>query len=300
MKNLGNGRELGSTAAPAGASLHACGVPGAAQYLDLLKKCLTGYLYPESSSFPLRPPSHIGFSPRAAAKWALVRLADRFGYGIQKVVRFDPWLRESGSDWPMIALTMVGLKRLDNLQWCIEDVLRNNVPGDLIETGVWRGGCTILMRAVLAAHGDTSRCVWAADSFEGMPRPSAEKDKESLIDLSDNEYLSASLEDVRANFARFGLLGDQVHFLKGWFQDTLVDAPIERLSILRLDCDLYGSTMLALNALYRRVQPGGYVIVDDYGSWRTSKAAVDEYRREHRITEPLRDIDGQGYYWQVN
>ena len=66
---------------------------------------------------------------------------------------------------------MVGLARLDNVQHCVEDVLRNRVPGDLIEAGVWRGGVTILMRAILKAHGVSDRNVWVADSFRGLPRP---------------------------------------------------------------------------------------------------------------------------------
>lgn len=83
--------------------------------------------------------------------------------------------RSEGRDWPVDAETMVGWERLSNLQMCITEVLRRGVPGDLIETGVWRGGSTIFMRAVLKAYGDTQRRVWVADSFQGLPRPDPER-----------------------------------------------------------------------------------------------------------------------------
>lgn len=81
----------------------------------------------------------------------------------------DPALRENGRDWPQFAHTMVGMKRLDNIHACLKDILKNNIPGDCIETGVWRGGSTILMRAILKAYNDPKRKVWIADSFEGLP-----------------------------------------------------------------------------------------------------------------------------------
>jgi O-methyltransferase len=217
-----------------------------------------------------------------------------------KRVPYDPQKRENGRDWPCFGYSMAGLRRLDNLQFCVDDALKNNVPGDLIETGVWRGGSVILMRAILKQRGVTDRIVWAADSFEGMPRPDGEKyPADSGADLSDIDFLSVSLEQVKANFARFGLLDDQVRFLKGWFRDTLPDAPIERLAVLRLDGDLYESTMDSLNALYQRISPGGYVIVDDYWSWPMCRQAVTDYLAKHNITANIKPIDKDSVYWQV-
>jgi O-methyltransferase len=192
---------------------------------------------------------------------------------------------------------MIGLRRLDNLQECIVDV-RHEVPGDLIETGVWRGGATIFMRATLQAYGDTQRRVWVADSFQGLPKPDATAyPQDAGIRLHAVELLSVSLEQVQDNFRRYGLLDDQVEFLPGWFRDTLPSAPIEHLAIMRLDGDMYESTMVALEALYPKLSPGGYVIIDDY---RVSncRQAVDDFRREHSITEPLNQIDWTGTYWQ--
>jgi len=202
-----------------------------------------------------------------------------------------------GWGWPTRAMSMIGLRRLNNLESCVEHVLANDVPGDFIETGAWRGGATILMRALLDVHRVHNRIVWVADSFEGMPVPNADlypADRE--LDLSKVERLSVSLEEVRRNFRRYGLLDDQVRFLKGWFRDTLPTAPLDRLAILRLDGDLYESTRDALTHLYPRLSRGGCVIIDD--NWVPAcSQAVDDYRAEHRITEKIITIDSQGAYW---
>ena len=104
---------------------------------------------------------------------------------------------------------MIGLKRLDNLRLCVENVLENDIPGDLIKTGVWRRGATVFMRAILQVHGVTDRIVWAADSFEGLLPPNPEK---YPADEGDRHYtkdfLRVSLDEVRTNFARYGLLDD--------------------------------------------------------------------------------------------
>ena len=212
----------------------------------------------------------------------------------------DPRMRRSaveGWDWPTRGFSMIGLRRLNNLEQCFEHVVSNNVPGDLIETGVWRGGAAIFMRALLAAWGAADRAVWVADSFAGMPVPNAEKypaDKE--LNLTHLDSLVVSLEQVRRNFERHGLLDDQVKFLKGWFKDTLPEAPIERLAILRLDGDLYESTSDSLTHLYPKVSPGGCVIIDDY--WVPAcRQAVADYRTAHRIADEIQKIDSHGVFW---
>jgi hypothetical protein len=204
---------------------------------------------------------------------------------------------------------MIGVERLDNIQRCIEDVLRDGVEGDLIETGAWRGGATIFMRAVLKAYGVDDRVVWVADSFRGLP-DSATADEgdaeDAAVDVGNlNDggpmglALAVPLDRVKANFAKFGLLDEQVRFLEGWFDETLPAAPIEKLAILRLDGDLYGSTMDALRALYSKVSPGGFVIVDDYQSWPQCRRAVDEFRAAHGITDEIVPVDDDGVYWRV-
>jgi O-methyltransferase len=194
---------------------------------------------------------------------------------------------------------MIGLRRLDNLEHCVRDVVQRGVAGDLIETGVWRGGASIFMRAVLKALGDTTRTVWAADSFQGLPRPNAAAYPADEGESSWRRFeLAVGLDTVKANFAKYGLLDDQVRFLVGWFSDTLPAAPIERLAVLRLDGDLYESTIVALRALYPKLSPGGYVIVDDWGAVPACKEAVADFRAEAKIDDPIREIDWTGVYWQ--
>lgn len=266
-----------------------------ALYLDFMKKCLTRYVFGGP---------YAAVRPRRRGLWRFLypplrRLLAAGGFEMVRRVEFDPSARAEGRDWPWEAETMIGLKRLDNLQTCVTDVLERGVPGDLIEAGVWRGGAAIFMRAVLKVYRDTARAVWAADSFQGLPRPDPER---YPADEGDRHWtypaLSVSLEDVKANFARYGLLDDQVRFLVGWFKDTLPGAPIERLAVLRVDADMYESTIQALEALHPKLSVGGYVIVDDYGAVEACRKAVDDFRTEHSITADLVPIDWTGVYWR--
>jgi O-methyltransferase len=212
---------------------------------------------------------------------------------------YDRTVRVLGRDWPATAATMIGIARMRNLRLLVERVLAEGIPGDLIETGVWRGGACIYMRGVLAAHGDATRRVFVADSFRGLPPP----DPSAYPADTDDEHhkvadLAVSRAEVEANFRRYGLLDERVVFLEGWFRDTLPAAPIERLAVLRLDGDMYESTKQALDALYHKVSPGGFVIVDDY-VLKPCAQAVDEFRARHGIQAPLRDVDGAAVWWRV-
>lgn len=212
---------------------------------------------------------------------------------------YDPSLRETGRDWPQEAHTMIGVKRLDNVHCCLKEVILNNIPGDCIETGVWRGGATILMRAILKAYNDTSRKVWVADSFAGLPPPNPEKyPADEGLNLNEYVELAVSLDQVKENFSRYGLLDDQVIFIEGLFSNTLPTAPIDNLALLRLDGDLYESTMDALVNLYPKLSIGGFVIIDDYGVFTACSRAVEDYRSLHGITDPIIDIDSSGVYWK--
>lgn len=216
---------------------------------------------------------------------------------------FDQRTRDLGMDWPVDAETMIGMQRLTSLQNCVETVLADDIPGDLVECGVWRGGASILMRAVLAAHGDTTRSVWLADSFEGVPPPDAENYKADKLPWyamglhRAAPVLAVSEAEVKANFERYGLLDDQVRFLPGWFKDTLPNAPIDRISVLRLDGDLYESTIQALDALYSRLSPGGFCIIDDY-NLDGCRQAVADYRGKHGISTEIVTIDQCGVFWR--
>jgi hypothetical protein len=214
-------------------------------------------------------------------------------------VSLADFLQGAKYDYPARAHTMIGVKRLRNIQKLVEDVIANDVPGDLLEAGAWRGGATIFMRALLEAHDVRDRTVWVADSFEGLPPANPEVyPADEGMKLNEIPALAISIEEVRSNFERYGLLDDQVKFLKGWFKDTFPGAPIEQLAVLRLDGDLYESTMDSLVPLYPKVVSGGYVIVDDYQIIPSCKKAVDDYRAEHGISAPIVEVDWNAVYWQ--
>nr|WP_295469463.1 TylF/MycF/NovP-related O-methyltransferase [Mesorhizobium sp.] len=219
----------------------------------------------------------------------------------------DPWsggaysegLRAEGRDWPSQAHSMVGIRRLQNLSDLTRRALERGVPGDLIETGVWRGGACILMRGLLAAYGDSARRVVVADSFDGLPPPRPE---EYPADEGDNHHtfrqLAISLEEVQANFAAYGLLDERVEFLKGWFRDTLPKQKGRQWSVVRLDGDMYESTMDGLVNLYDGLSPGGFIIIDDYGAIPACKAAVDDFRASRGIEARITWVDWTGVWWQ--
>jgi hypothetical protein len=204
------------------------------------------------------------------------------------------------------AVTMLPMARLDNLQDCIASVVADKIPGDFIETGVWRGGASIFMRAMLKAMGVSDRVVWVADSFEGLPEPDAERfpveaeAHQGVVMKRVYNHFAADIEAVRANFAAYGVLDSQVVFLEGWFKDTLPDAPVSTLAIMRLDGDYYESTMDALTNLYDKLAIGGYAIIDDYGenTWTYCRKAVDDFRRERGIDEPVQRVDSKCYFWR--
>jgi O-methyltransferase len=163
---------------------------------------------------------------------------------------------------------------------------------------VWRGGASIFMRGILKAHGVSDRQVWVADSFEGLPAPDARYPEDGASEFHMHEALAVSLDEVRANFARYGLLDEQVRFLKGWFRDSLPAAPIKKLAVMRLDGDMYESTMDALVWLYPKLSPGGFVILDDYNTVTSCNEAALGYRKEHGITAAIVEIRGGGAFWR--
>ncbi len=239
------------------------------QYLELIKRCLTGLIYEDS---PL----------------------DTFGQ-----TSFDRAIREVGLDWPSQAHTMIGVKRLDNLQALVESVLGEDIKGDLIETGVWRGGACILMAAVLRIYGHNNRRVYVADSFSGLPEPNPSLyPQDDHSDFHTYPELAVSLDEVKRNFVKYGLLGDNIVFVPGFFQDTLPNLNIDAIAILRLDGDMYESTIVALRSLYHRVSQGGYIIIDDYHVVEACRAAVHDFIREASISVNLAEIDGVGVYWK--
>ncbi|MGH0945612.1 TylF/MycF family methyltransferase [Bacillus mycoides] len=206
--------------------------------------------------------------------------------------------RKLGEDWPKAAHSMIGRSRMNQLHDAMETIIKENIDGDFIETGVWRGGACIFMRGFLKAYGITNRKVWVADSFEGLPTPDIKNYPQDKDDtLYQYDYLRVSLEEVQKNFKKYDLLDDQVHFLKGWFKDTLPTAPVEKIAIARLDGDMYESTMDSLTNLYHKISPGGFIIIDDY-ALPTCEKAIFDFRKKYSIETPLIPIDNLSVYWR--
>jgi hypothetical protein len=207
--------------------------------------------------------------------------------------------RIAGMDWPLHGLTMVGLARLDDLQACVESIVADAVEGDLIEAGTWRGGASMLMRATLDSLGEDDRTVWVADSFQGFPRVDRDEgDGYDLgVDLAAVDYLAVPLEEVEDSFARLGL-EQGVRFVPGFFEDTLPSLSERRWSIVRLDGDTYDATRFSLQALYPGLAAGGFLIVDDYLQIDPCREAVDDFRRELGITEPIEPVDWSAARWR--
>jgi O-methyltransferase len=259
-------------------------------YLNLIKKCLINEIYGEYEAIP------VGGRPLSRLLQSVLR---RRKLSLMRTNIYSTITRTRGRDWPPFAHTMIGLERLDNIQQCAEDILLNNIPGDLIETGVWRGGSTIFMRAILKAHKNIDKNVWVADSFEGLPKPNPAKYPADRGDLHHaQKSLAVSLDQVKENFQKYDLLDDRVIFLKGFFCDTLSTNDINKLALIRLDGDMYESTMDALVYLYPKLSVGGYLIVDDYGAVNSCRKAVEDYRMQHNIDDQIIQIDGIGVYWQ--
>ncbi len=257
-------------------------------YLELLERALTHTLYhpPDTRD----PPQHV--------REAYAEEFKRLGLSVRPQEVRETAHRTDGRDWPVYAQTMVGVQRLRNIRRCTETVLTDRVAGDLIEAGCWRGGVAIMMRGVLSAYGDRDRTVWAADSFAGLPPPDEERYPADVGDRGHTaEELAVPLDEVQDNFRRYGLLDEQVRFLPGWFRETLPTVSKQRWAIVRLDGDLYESTMDGLVNLYPRLSPGGFLIIDDYG-FDNCRAAVEDYRREHGITEEIQRIDWTGAFWR--
>lgn len=251
-----------------------------ARYLEIVKRSLADFLYDFNRKDDEDPGPFTCLDPRSGRTLHLT------AYDIEKIKGLG------GRDW---AHSMSGLQGLNQLQQALETVLKTGIPGDLIETGVLRGGTCLFMRAILKAYGVTDRQVWLADSFQGFP---PEVPKPWDVTREPDYVWFASPDEVADLFRRYGLLDDQVRFLPGWFADTLPTAPIRQLAILRLDGDLYSSTHQALDALYPKLSPGGYAIVDDYHAFAECSQAVEEYRSRHGIMAPCLPVGSIGVYWR--
>jgi O-methyltransferase len=200
--------------------------------------------------------------------------------------------------------TMTSSQRIISLCNAVEHVVRHNIPGDFVECGVWRGGSMMAAALALQHLGDTNRDLFLFDTFEGMTPPSdadvRADDHKSAAEILQTSapdsvmWANASLEDVTANMGRTGYPKDRIHFIRGLVENTIPSNAPEKIALLRLDTDWYSSTKHELANLYPRLAPNGIMIVDDYGYWRGSRQAVDEYIAENKLPIFLHRIDDTG------
>jgi hypothetical protein len=194
--------------------------------------------------------------------------------------------------------TATSVERMYGLYQAVRHVAATGLEGDFVETGVWRGGSSMLAALTLARAGAQPRRLWLYDTFEGMPEPSqhdvdhtgrsaATEWEQHPGHLSDDISCEASREQVEQALVGAGLDLDQFAFVKGKVQDTIPAQAPERISLLRLDTDWYESTRHELEHLYPRLVPGGVLLLDDYGHWEGSRRAVDEYFAAEGRTRPL-------------
>ncbi len=270
------------------------------RYLDLLARALVNLIYPEHELRLEHLAEHGITGDRVTDQRAMrdigIHKAERLAALVAAKIDGRNWERRVTSQ----SHTMVGLRRLQSLERCAARVFADRVPGDFLEAGVCQGGAAIFMRALQVAYDEGARRTWLADSFAGLPPPEHPKDVADGLDFTESvqPWLAANLESVQENFRTYDLLSDHVRFLPGWFSETLPTATVDRLAILRVDADLYASTLEALDALYDRVSTGGYVVIDDYWALDACRAAVDDFRSSRSIDEPLRRIDWAAVLWR--
>lgn len=179
----------------------------------------------------------------------------------------------------------MGEVRLSHLESCLDKLRADGVGGDLVDCGTGRGGGAIFMRGYLDAHHVADVSVWVADTFRVE-----DEDPSDLLDLA------ADLSAVRQSFSQLGLLDDRVRFLQGPPSDTLPEAPIDGVALLRIGRGKWSATG-ALDLLYDKVAEGGVVIVDEYGAPGVQEA-VDAFRERHGITDAMERIDWLAASWR--
>jgi O-methyltransferase len=264
------------------------------RYLDLLKRALVNLIYPEHELRMDALQAANGATDDRLLRDIRYTRADLF----EELVAH----KRDGSNFQRRATrfshTMIGLRRLENIERCAARIFAAGVPGDFAEAGVCQGGAAIFMRGLQVAYGEAERRTWLADSFQGLPIPTDPADEGYDFSEARQPWLAWDVEAVQDNFRTYELLSDNVRFLAGWFAETLPNAPIERLALLRIDADLYESTRDVLVSLYDKVSPGGFVIVDDYHAFKPCRLAVDEFREGRGISGPLTRVDWTAVYWR--
>lgn len=242
-------------------------------------------------------------------KKAIVQLADRLGYSItKKVSKSSDFL--SGEFETLYNLcqpfTMTSPERMYSLYQGVDYVLKNNIQGDFVECGVWRGGSSMLIASMLKRRNIRDRKLFMYDTYEGMSAPTADDMdfagrkadtllKANVTNKETSVWCLADLQDVKNNMLKTGLPEDQIIYVQGKVEETLPGImPGAEIALLRLDTDWYESTLHELIHLYPNLVTNGVLIIDDYGHWQGCRKAVDEYFQQNGISLLLQRIDYTG------
>lgn len=201
--------------------------------------------------------------------------------------------------------TMTTPERVAALCAAVNHLVRNNIQGDFVECGVWKGGSTMAAIDTLLKAQDKSREIYLYDTFEGMSEPT-EHDK-TFTGLTADEMLGpgnkqvaasnwcySAMEEVEKNINSLNYPASQIHYIKGKVEDTIPQTVPQKIALLRLDTDWYESTSHELKHLYPLLVPGGIIIIDDYGHWKGARKAVDEYITSQKLSLFLHRIDYSG------
>lgn len=202
--------------------------------------------------------------------------------------------------------TMTSPERIAALVEAVRYVVANEIPGDFVECGVWRGGSSMAAALALKELGDESRELWLYDTYEGMSAPTEEdvdiagqtaekKFTQRQLTEDSSEWCRSPIDDVRQNLQSTGYPADKMHFIKGKVEETIPgEMPAGPIGILRLDTDWYESTRHEMEHLYSRLVKNGVLILDDYGYWQGARKAVDEYFAAHGIRPLMGRVDTDG------
>lgn len=227
----------------------------------------------------------------ASTGYAVVNLRAKIVYGNPDMEEEFFCIRERCKDF-----TLVPIERMYSLYKATEYVVKNDIPGDIIEFGVWRGGSSMLVALTLLKMNHTARKIYLYDTYEGMTEPT-ERDfnvfgvpaKKSMPDFKDER--AAPLEAVKKNMFSTGYPQDKIIFVKGRVEDTIPKILPERIALVRLDTDLYESEYHELCNAFPRLSPQGVIILDNYGFWKGTKEAADKYFAENKIKIFLQRTD---------
>jgi O-methyltransferase len=273
-------------------------------YLETLKRFITRYGFEPHGTW-----AAVGFFKGGERGWRLAAiLAAQFfekfflpkGVTIALWQPFDVAKRRKGLDWPLYAETMIGLERLNQFHSALEIIEEEKIPGNILEAGVWRGGAVIFAAQFLNVWQIEGRSVYAADSFQGLPRPEKEFPADNGDVHHNYDFLSVSLEEVKENFSSYLVPTENgnVVFVEGFFAESLQNLDCGPLAILRMDGDMYSSTIHTLDSLFDKVSPGGFVIVDDW-FLPGARAAVKDFLSSRNLTLEIHEIDGSGAFFRL-